>query len=95
MLAFAPSRLAGVREIESLDLCLFLNVPLPIRRPGWWCLAGGVDGADVGVRVRWCVPPSRPEIGQVSSSLRKVYSDVFWDGVPAASASGTDCVFFS
>lgn len=38
MLAFAPSRLAGVREIESLDLCLFLNVPLPIRRPGWWCL---------------------------------------------------------
>lgn len=38
MLAFAPSRVAGVREIESLDLCLFLNVPLPIRRPGWWCL---------------------------------------------------------
>lgn len=29
MLAFAPSRGAGVREIESLDLCLFLNVPLP------------------------------------------------------------------
>lgn len=56
MLAFTPSREAGVREIESLDLCLFLNVPLPSTGS----VVGGGDGADVGGVWWWWwyVPPS-------------------------------------
>lgn len=73
MLAFTPSREAGVREIESLDLCLFLNVPLPSTGS----VVGGGDGADVGGG------------GGMSHHLQPRRdadcSDLILDGVPAAS----------
>lgn len=76
MLAFTPSREAGVREIESLDLCLFLNVPLPST-------GSVVGGACQWRRCRCWVVVVCPTISNPDAT--KIAVILLLDGVPAAS----------
>lgn len=70
MLAFAPSRGAGVREIESLDLCLFLLCSAPIHRLGGWrCLPVATVQMLGGVVVVVCPTISNPDATKIAVIL--------------------------